>query len=45
MGSLHRIHVFLRSSFDWIYLYIILDFYSRKVVSWSISNSNDSKLV
>ncbi|EMS89715.1 IS1236 transposase domain protein [Leptospira noguchii str. Cascata] len=28
-----------------IYLCVILDLYSRKVVGWSISNSNDSKLV
>ncbi|MBW9231293.1 IS3 family transposase [Leptospira santarosai] len=36
---------FLRSSLGWIYLCVILDLYSRKVVGWSISNANDSKLV
>ncbi len=36
---------FFRSSFGWIYLCVILDLYSRKVVGWSISNANDSKLV
>ncbi|EKO33711.1 putative IS1236 transposase [Leptospira santarosai str. CBC379] len=36
---------YLRSLSGWIYLCVILDLYSRKVVGWSISNNNDSKLV
>ncbi|EMF83151.1 IS1236 transposase family protein [Leptospira weilii serovar Topaz str. LT2116] len=36
---------YLRSLSGWIYLCVILDLYSRKVVGWSISKNNDSALV
>jgi transposase InsO family protein len=36
---------FLKSTFGWIYLCVILDLYSRKIVGWSVSKSNDSDLV
>ncbi|EMF82794.1 IS1236 transposase family protein [Leptospira weilii serovar Topaz str. LT2116] len=36
---------FIRTSFGWSYLCVILDLYSRKAVGWSLSNSNDSRLV
>ncbi|EPG75261.1 putative IS1236 transposase [Leptospira fainei serovar Hurstbridge str. BUT 6] len=36
---------YLRSSFGWIYLCVILDLYSRKVVGWSIGTKNDSQLI
>lgn len=36
---------FIRMSFGWSYLCVILDLYSRKAVGWSLSNRNDSRLV
>ncbi|WP_148263386.1 IS3-like element IS1501 family transposase [Leptospira interrogans] len=36
---------FIRTSFGWSYLCVILDLYSRKTVGWSLSDRNDSQLV
>ncbi len=36
---------FIATRKGWMYLSILLDLYSRKVIGWSISNSNDKKLV
>lgn len=36
---------YFKSLNGWIYLCVILDLYSRKIVGWSISKSNDSGLV
>ncbi|ULG75785.1 IS3 family transposase [Leptospira interrogans] len=36
---------FIRTSFGWSYLCVILDLYSRKIVGWSLSDRNDSQLV
>jgi transposase InsO family protein len=36
---------FFKSYNSWLYLCVIIDLYSRKIVGWSISKSNDSALV
>lgn len=36
---------YIGSNEGWLYLCIILDLYSRKVVGWSLSNKNDSELI
>ncbi|MFX3539333.1 IS3 family transposase, partial [Leptospira borgpetersenii] len=36
---------FIRTSFGWGYLCLILDLYSRKAVGWLLSDRNDSQLV
>jgi len=36
---------YIRSFKGWLYLCVIIDLYSRKVVGWSISENNDSNLV
>jgi transposase InsO family protein len=36
---------FLKSLAGWMYLCVIIDLYSRKVVGWTLSDHNDSKLV
>jgi transposase InsO family protein len=36
---------FIRCFTGWLYLCVILDLYSRKVVSWKISTRNDSELI
>lgn len=36
---------FIKSFKGWLYLCVILDLYSRKVVGWSISEKNDSQLI
>lgn len=36
---------FIRCFSGWLYLCVILDLYSRKVVSWKLSMRNDSELV
>ena len=36
---------FIKSCFGWMYLCVILDLYSRKVVGWSVSIRNDSELI
>lgn len=36
---------FIRCFAGWLYLCVILDLYSRKVVSWKISTRNDSELI
>ncbi len=36
---------YLGSIEGWLYLCVILDLYSRKIVSWEISNKNDSELI
>lgn len=36
---------FIASRAGWLYLAVLLDLYSRKVVGWSMSNSNNGQLV
>jgi len=36
---------FLATRKGWLYLAVLLDLYSRKVIGWSMSNKNDSRLV
>lgn len=36
---------FIRTLSGWLYLAVIIDLYSRKVVGWSMSNQNNKKLV
>lgn len=36
---------FIKCFTGWLYLCVILDLYSRKVVSWKISTRNDSELI
>lgn len=36
---------YIKASTGWLYLCVILDLYSRKVVGWALSNNNDSDLV
>lgn len=36
---------FIKSFKGWLYLCVILDLYSRKVVGWSISEKNDTQLI
>lgn len=36
---------FIASSVGWLYLCVILDLYSRKVVGWTLSDKNDSSLI
>jgi putative transposase len=36
---------FIRTRSGWLYLAMLLDLYSRKVVGWSMSDRNDEKLV
>lgn len=36
---------FLRKLNGWLYLCVIIDLYSRKVVGWSLSQKNDSELI
>lgn len=36
---------FIATRSGWLYLSVLLDLYSRKVVGWSMSNNNDGKLV
>ncbi len=36
---------FIKSFNGWLYLCVILDLYSRKVVGWSISEKNDTQLI
>jgi putative transposase len=36
---------YLRTAKGWIYLCVILDLYSRKVIGWKISEKNDSRLI
>ena len=36
---------FIGTREGWLYLAIVLDLYSRQVVGWSMSNSNNSKLI
>lgn len=36
---------FIRSRKGWLYLAVLLDLYSRRVVGWSISERNDKQLV
>ena len=36
---------FIKCFTGWLYLCVILDLYSRKVVSWKISMTNDSELI
>lgn len=36
---------FIACSTGWLYLCVILDLYSRKVVGWTLSNKNDSDLI
>jgi len=36
---------FIPTRKGWLYLSVLLDFYSRKVVGWSMGNRNDSSLV
>lgn len=36
---------FIRCLSGWLYLCVIIDLYSRKVVSWKVSMKNDSELV
>ncbi|WP_156844504.1 IS3 family transposase [Leptospira wolffii] len=36
---------YLRSSLGWLYLCVVLDLYSRRVVGWSLGLRNDSDLV
>ena len=36
---------YFRSINGWLYLCVVIDLYSRKIVGWSVSEKNDSKLV
>ncbi len=36
---------FIATRQGWLYLAVLIDLYSRKVVGWSMSNRNDGKLV
>ena len=36
---------FIATRTGWLYLAILMDLYSRKIIGWSMSNSNDKKLV
>lgn len=36
---------YIRTLHGWAYLCVIMDLYSRKIVSWKVSESNDTKLV
>lgn len=36
---------YLRTAKGWIYLCVILDLYSRKVIGWKVSEKNDSNLI
>ncbi len=36
---------YIKSQYGWLYLCIVMDLYSRKIVGWEMSKNNDSRLV
>ena len=36
---------YIRTTEGWVYLAVVMDLYSRKIIGWSVSKNIDSKLV